>query len=173
MADFIYNNNYILSNLDAQKLYAQSPLTTGVSGTSAYIGIEPSAQYNETVLFDNGTSGTSAGLLSENKTNFDYLKVYVGVGGGYNSLDGVSILNVPSDENVSATWLEYCFGGGTNAYMAAARLEWTSQNTFQINYGTSLQRPVGTTAVNGNTAYNDNVRKCVSRIIGINRKENV
>ena len=29
MADAIWNNNYLLSNLDAQKLYAQSPLTTG------------------------------------------------------------------------------------------------------------------------------------------------
>lgn len=126
---------------------------------------------DETVLFDNGTSGTSAGSLSENKTNFDYLKVYVGINGGYSSLDGVSILNLPANENVSATWLEYCFGGGANAYMAVARLEWTSQNTFQINQGTSLQRPVGTTAVNGNTSYNDQIRKCVSRIVGVNRKE--
>lgn len=29
MADAIWNNGYILSNMDAQKLYAQSPLTTG------------------------------------------------------------------------------------------------------------------------------------------------
>ena len=29
MADTIWNNNYILSNMDAQKLYAQAPLTTG------------------------------------------------------------------------------------------------------------------------------------------------
>ena len=75
MADAIWNNNYLLSNLDAQKLYAQSPLTTGVSGTSAYIGIEPSARYNETVLWSSNTV-QSAANLSEPMTAFDYVKVY-------------------------------------------------------------------------------------------------
>ena len=78
MADAIWNNNYLLSNLDAQKLYAQSPLTTGVSGSSAYIGIEPSARYNETVLFEN-TSGVQLvnGIdLSESRLNFDKLEIY-------------------------------------------------------------------------------------------------
>ena len=32
MADAIWNNNYLLSNLDAQKLYAQSPLTNRKEG---------------------------------------------------------------------------------------------------------------------------------------------
>lgn len=27
--NFIYQDHYLLSNMDAQKLYAQSPLTTG------------------------------------------------------------------------------------------------------------------------------------------------
>ena len=58
MAESIWNNNYLLSNLDAQKLYAQSPLTTGVSGSSAYIGLEPSARYNETVLWSGSNNST-------------------------------------------------------------------------------------------------------------------
>ena len=40
MADAIWNDRYILSNMTSEKLYAKSPLTTGVSGTSAYIGLE-------------------------------------------------------------------------------------------------------------------------------------
>lgn len=32
MAESIWNNNYLLSNLDAQKLYAQSPLTISKEG---------------------------------------------------------------------------------------------------------------------------------------------
>lgn len=79
MAESIWNNNYLLSNLDAQKLYAQSPLTTGVSGSSAYIGIEPSARYNETVLFEN-TSGVVPSnfpiQLNEPITNFETVKFY-------------------------------------------------------------------------------------------------
>ena len=72
--NFIYNNNYLLSNLDAQKLYAQSPLTTGVSGSSAYIGIEPSARYNETVLYEN-SQGSTAVAVSEPLSSFDYLLI--------------------------------------------------------------------------------------------------
>ena len=37
--NFIYQDNYILSNLDAQKLYAQSPLTTGALS-------EPATNFN-------------------------------------------------------------------------------------------------------------------------------
>ena len=82
MADAIWNNNYLLSNLDAQKLYAQSPLTTGVSGSSAYIGIEPSARYNETVLYENSAwlgvdvvPGTNSATLNESIFNFDSVKI--------------------------------------------------------------------------------------------------
>ena len=83
MAESIWNNNYLLSNLDAQKLYAQSPLTTGVSGTSAYIGIEPSARYNETVLWSGSTHTSGADItLSEPYTAFNTLKIYAN---GYNS----------------------------------------------------------------------------------------
>ena len=76
-------DRYILSNMAAQKLYAKSPLTTGVSGTSAYIGLEPSATYNETVLWENTAwlgkdvnPGTNSAVLNESIFNFDYVKVY-------------------------------------------------------------------------------------------------
>ena len=82
MADAIWNNNYLLSNMAAQKLYAQSPLTTGVSGSSAYIGIEPSARYNETVLYS-ATANPSMVIknqvssynLSETIDNFEKIKL--------------------------------------------------------------------------------------------------
>ena len=75
MADAIWNDRYILSNMTSEKLYAKSPLTTGVSGTSAYIGLEPSATYNETVLWS-ANSVQSAANLSQPMTAFDYVKVY-------------------------------------------------------------------------------------------------
>ena len=77
MAESIWNNNYLLSNLDAQKLYAQSPLTTGVSGTSAWIGLEPSARYNETVLFQTSSVDDTKWnvTLSEDIGNFERIKI--------------------------------------------------------------------------------------------------
>ena len=75
--NFIYNNNYLLSNLDAQKLYAQSPLTTGVSGSSAYIGIEPSARYNETVLWSGNCAYGQSLTASEAITGFERYKIYL------------------------------------------------------------------------------------------------
>lgn len=72
----ISQGNYLLSNLTSQKLYAQSPLTTGVSGTSAYIGIEPNSQYNETVLFSGSDAwGYGDIILSESLKNFKRIKV--------------------------------------------------------------------------------------------------
>lgn len=77
MADAIWNDRYILSNMTSEKLYAKSPLTTGVSGTSAYIGLEPSATYNETVLWETPTAGTTASAfaVSEPLSSFEYFLV--------------------------------------------------------------------------------------------------
>lgn len=83
----ISQGNYILHNIDAQKLYAQAPLTTGVSGTSAYIGIEPSARYNETVLWS-GNLTTAPITLSESMYNFDRIKIF-------GTLNGSRIVGAP------------------------------------------------------------------------------
>ena len=66
-------DRFILSNMTSEKLYAKSPLTTGVSGTSAWIGLEPSSTYNETVLYSGGL--TTAANLSEPLTAFDRVKI--------------------------------------------------------------------------------------------------
>ena len=70
-------DRFILSNMTSEKLYAKSPLTTGVSGTSAYIGLEPSATYNETVLYSGDYNSTVSSIaLSEPTTSFERVKVY-------------------------------------------------------------------------------------------------
>ena len=69
-------DRFILSNMTSEKLYAKSPLTTGVSGTSAYIGLEPSATYNETVLYS-GNTAVTAFTASEPLTNFEEVAFYV------------------------------------------------------------------------------------------------
>lgn len=163
----ISQGNYVLHNIDAKKLYVQEPLFTANSGDAVYVGWRP----DETVLFDNNKVGTSAVSLSESRANFEELKLYVGYNGGYNTLDGAITITIPSD--VSASWLNFTYGaGGSNAYYAAARLLWDSDTSFTITHGTSILKPVSTTAVNGITAYNAGCQNCISKVIGINRKEN-
>ena len=74
-------DRFILSNMTSEKLYAKSPLTTGVSGTSAYIGLEPSATYNETVLW---SGNAQTGTCSESPWNFE--KLAFETSGSINSL---------------------------------------------------------------------------------------
>ena len=74
MADAIWNDRFILSNMTSEKLYAKSPLTTGVSGTSAYIGLEPSATYNETVLWSGSNNSTFT--LNSPASAYEYIDVH-------------------------------------------------------------------------------------------------
>ena len=155
----ISQGNYLLSNMAAQKLYAQSPLTTGVSGTSAYIGIEPSARYNETVLWS-GSAGTGTNLvLSENYTNFDRLRF---------EYRPWSTGETPSHQisEVGTTYNNFTLGSFWNNGNTYATFIYTYQGngTNQLNF-------IRGAFNNGNqwsTAGNINMFK----VVGINRKEN-
>ena len=65
----ISQNNYILHNIDAKKLYVQEPLFTANSGDAVYVGWRP----DETVLWS-GTPATSVNL-SESFSNFETIKI--------------------------------------------------------------------------------------------------
>lgn len=163
MADAIWNNNYILSNMDAQKLYAQSPLTTGVSGTSAYIGIEPSAQYNETVLWE-GASTNTAFSLSEPITNFEYIllsnsalpapAVIVKVEASYSAKFGYA-RSWMSDDNTC----HYRFYSVTSTNGK----DFVNRYTRGIDYTTAMAESHG----GGADWHLEN-----TQVVGINRKEN-
>ena len=89
---------------EAADLYVQSPLYTGVSGGSAYIGWN-----NETVLYSNftGRPTTTGGTisLSESPMNFQYIEVYLngvsatttsgGWANSYQKIDTVTLSSVP------------------------------------------------------------------------------
>ena len=165
MADAIWNNNYLLSNLDAQKLYAQSPLTTGVSGTSAYIGIEPSARYDETVLYENAT-GSSAIDLSEAYTNFDRVKIlfrYWEAGYGTRKFS-----EFPTDENYFTfceSWVPMPLGNGNAVFIGGFSA--TSNTHFELTRGCYNN-------LNGasqNTWVQNSTNCKIQKVIGINRKE--
>ena len=160
--NFIYNNNYLLSNLDAQKLYAQSPLTTGVSGSSAYIGIEPSARYNETLLFENA-AGSTAVAVSEPLSSFDYLLIsgtnnqHFYTMGYYVPNNGFRFGCVQWTNTADANPLQI-FG----AYFTSNDgINYTPQGGHQIYF-----TKTGATIGGGNTKTNFPIYK----IIGVNRK---
>lgn len=123
---------------------------------------------DETVLFDNNKIGTDSGELSESKLNFEYLKLIIGFNGGFSTNDGVTTHVIPSD--ATASWLIFGFGsGGSNLYLAGSHLTWTDSTHFSVLNGTSILKGVSSTTVSGNTSYNDGCKKCISKIIGINR----
>ena len=163
MADAIWNDRYILSNMTSEKLYAKSPLTTGVSGTSAYIGLEPSATYNETVLFSGEVNATTATAnLSEPISSFNRVKM---------------LCKLNRSTPVAAQWFEFTtdteyytmLGGLTNdnttagkAYMGEAMV---SLSGGIIDYYNGKQLEWGSTAVSNNK------NASIYQVIGINRKE--
>ena len=163
MADAIWNDRYILSNMTSEKLYAKSPLTTGVSGTSAYIGLEPSATYNETVLLDRGTDDLTApntAQLSEPFSAFEKIEMW-------------SVWN-PWPSNVpQATYYPGTATAGSyivfdqSQYMRAGYAMWkTSGTTIQLI--SASQTSNWPTFESPHTGLGG-----IRKIIGINRKENV
>ena len=169
MADAIWNNNYLLSNLDAQKLYAQSPLTTGVSGSSAYIGIEPSARYNETVLFSGGTTATKSATLVEPITNFNKIGVLYG-----DDHYGHRYIEADTDYPFVKWITNYAFDGWntTTTAIGLRELAW-SADADKIYAVGGWQKSTVLTATGGWYAGQSGTYGGIIKVIGINRKENV
>ena len=175
MADAIWNDRYLLSNMTSEKLYAKSPLTTGVSGTSAYIGLEPSATYNETVLFENWDnpirSTTATGSLSQPLTAFNEFAVTWAPWGNRGEMrwepqvqrfPSYPASNSASYYTLFAPWLVEG-DGGTYLFM---ELLSANDTNFCIKEGRFYQY---TTTVTGKTTAMDNTK--IYKIVGINRKE--
>lgn len=156
----ISQGNYLLSNLNAQKLYAQSPLTTGVSGTSAYIGIEPNAMYNETVLWSAATpAAVTSFVLSESANLFEKIEVH------YQHVDPPYMSNVLLFDGNSSAISIYGFQNGDRTiwlsntdYNTTNYINYTKQRSWNIGIGQSTE---------------STQKQKISKIIGINRKENV
>lgn len=161
----IYNGSFILGDTSATTLSAGEgiKLDTSVPGV---IGIS----MDRTVLFEdaNGT-GVDSGDISEAYTNFEILLLEVGYGAQTSSLDD-GYMWVMCSTRSPYTWVQYMFGaGGGNHYYATAKIHWTSSTHFDVTNGSSILHSESSTSVSGNTSYNANAKKCILRIIGINR----
>ena len=161
MADTIWNNNYILSNMNAQKLYAQSPLTTGVSGTSAWIGIEPSAQYNETVLWEGEPTASNVGItLSEPMSGFEKVDIY------WKSYERCYVDEVFATSNTSPIVLGAVFVL-TDGNYEKSMTHWNTSNGTTYTWAATIH---GLFTGTQSKSWNSNVVPL--KIVGINRKEN-
>ena len=174
MADAIWNDRYILSNMTSEKLYAKSPLTTGVSGTSAYIGLEPSAMYNETVLYDQSAnqncSVTAEFQMSESLWNFHRAFIE------FDNMEYVNTpLNMEIDMDVTTTTTTYYTPMRNGNSFPVLNIPYAN---FKINEAGNIKYTDrgllwgnNWTSINTTTADNRGYR--VRKVIGINRKENV
>ena len=167
MADAIWNDRYILSNMTSEKLYAKSPLTTGVSGTSAWIGLEPSATYNETVLWSGSTHTSGADItLSEPYTAFNTLKIYAN---GYNSGYQPQCNEFKVDTQNSQLFYVLCENrpGSTpgirfNYFELSGHTDYSKLRISHVwQFSITANAVINTSSTNANINY----------VVGINRKE--
>lgn len=161
----ISQSNYILHNIDAKKLYVQEPLFTANSGDAVYVGWRP----DETVLYSGQATGNLT--LSDNPLNYERLLVTFNASTGNTDMGAGSEIFEPDKTHL------VCLH---NYFMYQ-----TTQTAFNnMNEAWAVYSGVDTTAWtrtiggwrNGST-YTSNLNNSndflkVSKVIGINRKEN-
>ena len=164
-------DRFILSNMTSEKLYAKSPLTTGVSGTSAYIGLEPSATYNETVLYSGNLSqGNKESIpLSEPITNFEKFKVY----GAWNyNTDARMYSQVEIDTVNSGLRFDLNTFGPvyTTAQSTSSECYWTV-GCYKFNSPTAIDVVNAIRFHTNQGAFSNSDTIKIYKVVGINRKE--
>lgn len=151
----IAQNNYILHNIDAKKLYVQEPLFTANSGDAVYVGWRP----DETVLY----SGSSANpTLSESINNFEKVDIV------YTYWPDKYTTRTLYGWSGSPTFTEGWFNeGGTFGGIFITRF--TANDSYTV-IGSDSNRywnpPTGTTLNDATSNFK------ILKVVGINRKEN-
>ena len=153
----IAQNNYILHNIDAKKLYVQEPLFTANSGDAVYVGWRP----DETVLWS-GSTATGTLTLSGDISAYKHIEITVKDQNGYNNVQKFD--SSASGFNVS---LLTTYPGQTNKIIQRFGLL-TATDQSHLNY-VSGGRVVFSTGANDFAMISG---PNVISIIGINRKEN-
>lgn len=159
----IAQNNYILHNIDAKKLYVQEPLFTANSGDAVYVGWRP----DETVLWSGAAQWKENPTfnLSEPASNFEYIEFHFTP---YN--DG---LRASVSQRFIQSNLEYDVNGvgffGTSGLrFNRARVKNSDNNATALNMTDTIELTVSQNSTSWNIA-----NAAMTKIVGINRKENV
>lgn len=169
----IAQNNYILHNIDAKKLYVQEPLFTANSGDAVYVGWRP----DETVLFS-GVNAWGYGTipLSESLKNFQRIKVLATR--AYSADNNTDRYSGPWCEfdcdgiaNTTASW-----GAVTPAIYEAENWKYsvfTANSTFtELNWYKGGYVNIQTLGHGDGSNWIDGKSVGIKAVIGINRKEN-
>ena len=166
MADAIWNDRYLLSNMTSEKLYAKSPLTTGVSGTSAYIGLEPSATYNETVLFSGERPLQTTGQFNFSESPFNFEKVEIWAISYPTYVETLAVTF--NTNNSSGVKIPFC-SVGINDSVAAVRFNISNMQPNSSGVNIVNQKQYSIAGVNQTTTGDSPT--IITKVIGINRKE--
>ena len=154
----IAQNNYILHNIDAKKLYVQEPLFTANSGDAVYVGWRP----DETVLYDSSAKWTGI-TFSEPASNFERIRLLI-------STNRPSIFEYPSYAFTNNSWPGGQFGAGWGGKPTMNIFELSANdNGFNVNAGWHTE---STASVNWTTLNVSSTWIRPIKVIGINRKEN-
>ena len=161
----IAQNNYILHNIDAKKLYVQEPLFTANSGDAVYVGWRP----DETVLYSGQATGNLT--LSDNPLNYERLLVTFNASTGNTDMGAGSEIFEPDKTHLVCLHNYFMYQTTQTAFnnMNEAWAVYSGVDT------TTWTRTIGgwrngTTYTSNLTNSNDFLK--VSKVIGINRKEN-
>ena len=156
----IAQNNYILHNIDAKKLYVQEPLFTANSGDAVYVGWRP----DETVLWEGNASAFS---LSEAATGFDNLQItyYPTEGGTACS----TVMYVPSTATSINLFSKYF--KSSNDFIIEDVTKFITNDYTNYSYGIGAHAWYSTLMERQGGAGGDCFNR-VTKVVGINRKEN-
>lgn len=145
------------------------------AGTGIYLNYYKSVMAIDGIVYNgnrellwSGNTGTSAFTLSKPVTAFDRIQMQVNVSSPY---DGWYILNLDTAIATGGRQsITYPFGGTVNWYDAQVALVWASdrQHFSATSAKCLIKNSTNTDAMTGNTAYNDNCRKQITRVWGIN-----
>lgn len=162
----IAQNNYILHNIDAKKLYVQEPLFTANSGDAVYVGWRP----DETVLYSGAYNNTITSCpLSEPITNFQYIKVDWQRGLDAQNVTTLETSIYPSDTK------QFNHIGKQNQetnYYYEYHAFWDVYNSTAVNHSRTFLVNYPKAGGNITTYQNDYNEVIPVKIVGINRKEN-
>lgn len=157
----ISQNNYILHNIDAKKLYVQEPLFTANSGDAVYVGWRP----DETVLWEGSANitSTTSYKTSESVANFDRIAVY---GETWNNWSPVKWGEICASDLVQAS-LDTSYLGSNGGAIRFVQIMFNFTNSGFTIPQCQLFSITGNGTQAG-TPSNTIIRK----VVGINRKEN-
>ena len=154
----IAQNNYILHNIDAKKLYVQEPLFTANSGDAVYVGWRP----DETVLWSGYSTGVSPVFnLSGNISDYEYIEMYAVEDNGWCGYSKTPTEYFTTANRIPVSIMHY--GTGTKnlltrgIYVHPTTDSRLDSKAFGFDYS-------------NNATENDKTH--MTKIVGINRKEN-